>query len=78
MKIQDIFKGRKDEINLRLKPTIKGESFTKENNLTVVIKYSQNTYWLISGQERIWSKRNARTSFRCCFPFLLLGISPKY
>jgi hypothetical protein len=53
MKTQDIFKGKKDEVTLRLKPSIKGESFTKNNNLPVKIKYSQDTYWLFLDQERV-------------------------
>ncbi|QCE42403.1 DEAD/DEAH box helicase [Psychroserpens sp. NJDZ02] len=52
MRIQDIFKGKKEEINLRLKPSIKSESFTKNNNLSVKIKYSQNTYWLFLNEDR--------------------------
>ena len=52
MKIQDIFKGKKDEINVRLKPSIKGELFTKKNNLSVQIKYSQDTYWLFLDKDR--------------------------
>ncbi len=53
MKIQQIFKGKKDEINLSIKPSIKGESFKKLNNILVEITFSQDAYWLIINKNRI-------------------------
>jgi MoxR-like ATPase len=53
MRIQDIFKGKKDEISLRIKPSIKGELFAKTSSLPLEFKYLQDAYWLISGQEQI-------------------------
>jgi hypothetical protein len=53
MKIQDIFKGKKDEINLTIKPSLKGESFNDNMNISVEINYSQDAYWLIIDKKRI-------------------------
>lgn len=53
MKIQDIFKGKKDEINLSIKPSIEGESFKDYKNISAVINYSQDTYWLQIDEYRI-------------------------
>jgi hypothetical protein len=47
MKVQDIFTGRKDEINLRIKPSIKNESFNQYKNIEVKLSFLQDTYWLI-------------------------------
>ena len=53
MKIYNIFKGKKDEINLRIKPSIKGESFKDNKDTSVEINYSQGAYWLIVDEDRI-------------------------
>jgi hypothetical protein len=53
MKIQQIFKGKKDEINLSIKPSISGESFKDYKNTPVEINYLQDAYWLLIGEERI-------------------------
>lgn len=53
MNTQDIFKGKKDEISLRIKPSIQGESFKKFEDESINISYSQDAYWLISGEDRI-------------------------
>lgn len=53
MKIQDLFKGKKDELDLSIKPSIKGESFSNRNNISVEINYSQNVYWLLIDNVRI-------------------------
>ena len=52
MKMQHIFKGKKDEINLSIKPSIIGESFKDNKNLSVNIKYSQDAYWLLIDKDR--------------------------
>lgn len=53
MKIDNIFKGKKDEINLSIKPSIKGEFFEDNKNISVEINYSQDAYWLKTDKERI-------------------------
>jgi hypothetical protein len=53
MKIQEIFKGKKDEINLSIKPSIKGEAFGDIKNIPSEISFSQDAYWLITNENRI-------------------------
>ncbi len=53
MKLHNVFKGKKDEINLSVKPSIKGESFKENKNTSVEIKYTQDAYWLIIDKDRI-------------------------
>ena len=53
MKLDNVFKGKKDEINLSVKPSIKGESFKENKNTSVEIKYTQDAYWLIIDKDRI-------------------------
>ncbi|MFD1292615.1 DEAD/DEAH box helicase [Lutibacter holmesii] len=53
MKIHNIFKGKKDEINLNIKPLITGESFKYNKNTPVEINYSQDAYWLVVDKDRI-------------------------
>jgi hypothetical protein len=53
MKFQDIFKGKKDEINFTVKPSINDESFKPIKSVEVALKYSQDSYWLVYDQERI-------------------------
>ncbi|WBX68210.1 AAA domain-containing protein [Tenacibaculum dicentrarchi] len=47
MKIEDIFQGKKEEIKLNLKPSIKGEKFTLKDNTSIIISFSQDVYWLV-------------------------------
>jgi len=53
MKIDNIFKGKKDEINFSIKPSISGESFNDYKNRSVEINYSQDAYWLLIDKDRI-------------------------
>lgn len=53
MKIQHIFKGKKDEISLSIKPSIKGESFKDYKNASIEINYLQDAYWLLIDKDRI-------------------------
>lgn len=53
MKIQHIFKGKKDEINLIVRPSLINETFKQNKGVEVDLKYTQDAYWLISENERI-------------------------
>jgi len=53
MKIQHIFKGKKDEINLSIKPSIKNELFKLNKGIEIKLKYSQECYWLVIDKDRI-------------------------
>lgn len=46
MKIEDLFTGKKSEINLRIKPAIKSEIFKDLDILDVQITYSSDRYWI--------------------------------
>lgn len=47
MIIQDLFTGKKDEISIRIKPSISGETFPKVYNVEVRVTYKQDAYWLV-------------------------------
>lgn len=52
MKIGEVFKGSKSEINLDIKPAIKGELFKSFALQFVEVTYSQNAYWLVTNGDR--------------------------
>jgi superfamily I DNA and/or RNA helicase len=46
MKIEDLFTGNKSEINLRIKPAIKSETFQDLDILEIHITYYSDRYWI--------------------------------
>lgn len=53
MKIQDIFRGKKEEINFTITPSIKTETFKKLKDVEVRITFSQDAFWLVHEEDRI-------------------------